>query len=303
MSLTEQQKEQRLNFITGSDAAVICGVSPWGNIIDLWREKCRLKEQEDISDLPHVKAGIMLEPAVANWFEHETGKLCEIDTNFQIHKSIPWMGGNIDRRITGEDAILECKTSSNAAAWGADGDNSIPDYYLCQVAHYSAVCDIERAYVAVLLHGKDFRWYTYERNIKLEEKLIEKEREFWECVQNGIPPTPRTNAEIISLYTQSTSIDPINAHETIEIVCAQLKSLKAEIKDLDGRKEELEAIIKGYMKDKATLLSADGTRKLATWSNARGAIRFDANALAKDQPTLYSFYLRQHKPTRKFLIK
>ncbi len=199
MSLTEAQKENRLNFVTGSDAAVICGVSPFGNIIDLWRQKCRLMEQEDISHLPHVKAGIFLEGAVAEWFEHEAQKVCEVELDFQEHKTIPWMGGNIDRRIRGENALLECKTARFADAWGDAGDNIIPDYYLCQCAHYAAVCDVERVYVAVLIGGIDFRWYTYERNKILEAIIISKEKAFWECVKTETPPEPRPPSEVVSL--------------------------------------------------------------------------------------------------------
>jgi putative phage-type endonuclease len=302
MSLTESQKEQRLNHITGSDAAIICGVSPWGNIIDLWQQKLRLSVAEDISDKPFVKAGNYLEPVVAQWFSDETGKLCEVDTGFQIHKSIPFMAGNIDRRISNENAILECKTTSRDNNWGADGDNSIPAYYLCQVAHYAAVCDVERAYIAVLIRGSDFRWYTYDRNAKLEEMLIKKEREFWQCVETETPPEPRTPGEVISLYDYATNEEPLIASEEILYAIRELEGNKQLAKAHENAAKELETIIKCYMKDHSTLYSHDG-KPIATWKNTKGAARFDAKRFATENETLYEKYIKIGAPTRRFSLK
>jgi putative phage-type endonuclease len=303
MSLTEAQLEQRLDYITGSDAAVICGVSPWGNIIDLWRQKLRLMQNEDISWKPSVKAGNYLEPVVAQWFSDETGKLCEVDTEFKIHKTIPFMAGNIDRRITGENAILECKTTSRDDNWGSDGDNIIPDYYLLQCAHYCAVCDVDRVYIAVLIRGVDFRWYTYDRNARLEEMLIKKEKEFWDCVQNERPPEPRTVDEVVSLYSQATNQEPCIAdNDIIEEALASIMLMKDNIKLCETRIKESEVIVKAYMKDHDTLFNRTG-KIIATWKNAKGAVRFDAKRFALENEKLYEQYLKTSEASRRFVIK
>lgn len=302
MSLTEQQLEQRLNFCTGSDASIICGVSPWGNIIDLWRQKLRLMEQEDISWKPSIKAGNYLEPVVAQWFSDDTGKLCEVDTEFKIHKTIPFMAGNIDRKITGENAILECKTTSRDDNWGADGDNCIPDYYLCQVAHYAAVCDVERAYIAVLIRGTDFRWYTYERNPKLEEIIIAKEKAFWECIKTEAPPEPRNVDEVISLYNIATNEEPLIAEDGVEHALVMLNDRKKAIKELEAEQKNIEMTIKSFMKNHDTLFDRQG-KKIATWSNAKGAVRFDVKKFAEEHEKLYEQYLKTSQPSRRFVIK
>jgi putative phage-type endonuclease len=302
MSLTPQQLEQRLDYITGSDAAIICGISPWGNIIELWQQKLRLAEQKDIGHLPAVKAGIYLEPVVEQWFCDETGKLTEVDTQFHIHKTIPFMAGNIDRRITDENAILECKTTSRNDNWGVIGDNTIPDYYLCQVAHYAAVCDVEVVYVAVLIRGSDFRWYTYERNSKLEDTIIRKETEFWECVKNETPPEPRSLHEIASLYSIATNEEPLIANQGIEAAINSYQANGKKIKELEEEQDRLQAFIKSYMKERDTLHGLNGNI-IATWKNAKGAIRFDGKRFAKENPKLYEQYLKQSDLYRRFLIK
>lgn len=302
MSLTEQQLEQRLDYITGSDSAVICGVSPFGNIIDLWRQKLRLEQAEDISWKPAIKAGNYLEPVVAQWFSDETGKLCEVDTEFKIHKTIPYMAGNIDRKITGENAILECKTTSRDDNWGCDGDNTIPDYYLCQVAHYAAVCDVDRAYIAVLIRGSDFRWYTYERNPKLEEIIIAKEKAFWECVKTETPPEPRTPDEVVSLYSMAIDDNPLITDEYIEEYIEQLKINKQNLKSIEDANKICETRIKTYMKNHDILHDRNG-KPICTWKNAKGATRFDAKKFSIEHEDLYNKYLKTGTPSRRFLVK
>jgi len=74
MSLTEKQLADRLKYVTGSDAAVILGLSPWKGIVQLYQEKTGYIEQEDMSDKPWIKAGNYLEPVIRQWFQDETGK-------------------------------------------------------------------------------------------------------------------------------------------------------------------------------------------------------------------------------------
>lgn len=302
MSLTTEQLEQRLNFITGSDAAIICGVSPWGNIIDLWRYKTRQAVAPDISDKPYVKAGNYLEPIIRQWFTDETGKRVEEANEMFIHSSIPYMAGNIDGRIVDENAIIECKTTAHDGAWGKDGDNTIPEYYLCQVAHYVSVCDVERAYIAVLIRGSDFRHYVYERNEKLEKLIIEREKAFWECVANEIPPTPRTADEVQSLYGAISDEETVKATGDIQIAIDELNEVRNAVSIYEQKQKELEDKIKVYMGRKDTLLGLHG-RPVATWKTAKGRSFFDANSLKVENEMLYNKYQKSGNPSRRFLVK
>lgn len=303
MSLTAEQLEQRLDYITGSDASVICGVSPWGNIVDLWRQKLRLTQAPDISSNTHVKAGNYLEPAVRQWFCDEAAKDVETDAAFIIHPNIPYMAGNIDGRIKGENAIFEAKTTARADNWGEQGEFLIPDYYLCQVAHYAA-CekDCERAYIAVLIRGSDFRWYTYERNDKLEQMIIEKEAKFWDCIKKEQAPEPRNSDEVISLYGYQCKDEPVIADGDLSIAVDELRDTKAIIKDAQDKQKKLEDKIKVYMTDKSTLLNIDG-KIAATWKVSKPRKTFDSKALELDNRELYEKYTKEGKPSRRFLLK
>ncbi len=223
--LTNEQLEQRLSCITGSDAAVICGISPYKTRLQLWMEKTRRVEADDISGLNHIKFGNYMEQGVARWFEDDSGKAIDYSgTPMITHKSLPWMAGTIDFLITGENSILECKTAYRDTGWG-NGENIIPPYYLMQVAHYCAVGNFEKAYIAVVFSStREMRWYVYDRNQTLEDRIINMERDFWvNYVQADKSPDPVCESDLLLLY-KSTKQDPIIATDDVWGYVEKLKN-------------------------------------------------------------------------------
>jgi predicted phage-related endonuclease len=205
--------------------------------------------------------------------------------------------------VKGRKAGFEAKTAGYAKGWGEHGENVIPDYYLCQVAHYSIIDNAEMWYIGALIGGNDFRHYTYERNHKLEDIIIKKATEFWECVKNETPPTPRTPDEVISLFSSANDDEIIIADDSIENAVDSLRSLKDIIKEHEEQKTKLETMIKIFMQGKDTLKSRSDNRTLATWKNQKGAVRFDAKKFAEENEKLYEQYLKAGAPSRRFCIK
>ena len=301
MSFTEEELEERLDHVCGSDAAVICGISPYNNKIALWQEKTRQIKPKDISDKPAVKAGKLLESAVRKWFTLETGIKVVVDRRLLKHESIEYMAGHIDGWV-GTDAIFEAKTSAYDYGWGEQGDNTIPDHYLCQVAHYMAVCDVSKAYVAVLIRGNDFRHYIIERNQKLEEMLIRTQAEFWNCVKKNIAPTPTSGDEVISLHGYRSISESMVADGEINELLISLKDLRLNEANIAKNKKAIEDKIKVFMGEKDTLLDQNG--KIAiTWKGTASSKRFDANAFREENKDEYSKYIREVSSSRRFLIK
>lgn len=300
--LTPERKAERLKAITGSDAAAILGVSPYRTALETWQYKTGLAVEPDISETPYVKAGIFLEQAVADWFEHDTGKKLEKDERFLRHKDHFWMAANIDRRVIGESAIWEGKTTSTDKGWGENGENIIPEQYLCQVAHYCAVTDCERAYIAVLIRGVDFRTYTYQRSARLEALLIEKEQLFWDCVQNETPPPATSQDDIIRLYGTHTVAGPIiGTHELTE-AAERYKAIKIQLKELQAEQKQLQDKITVYMGQKDTLLSPTGNL-IATFKTRNGYEIADTKSLKEAEPELFKKYSKFVNPTRVLAIK
>ena len=112
------------------------------------------------------------------------------------------MLANIDRWVVGENAGLECKTTSvlNRAKFS---QGEFPPNYYVQCVHYMAVTGAERWYLAVLVLNKAFHVFTIERNEAEIEALIEAEKHFWENhVLKQIPPTPDGSESTSELLKQ-----------------------------------------------------------------------------------------------------
>lgn len=60
--------EARRDGLGASDAAAVLGISPWKTNVQLWEEKCRLVQPEDIGDKPAVQYGNDAEPLLRQFF-------------------------------------------------------------------------------------------------------------------------------------------------------------------------------------------------------------------------------------------
>ena len=102
----------------------------------------------------------------------------------------PFMLADVDRMVVGENAGLECKTASPYMAdkWK---DGRIPLSYQIQCYHYMSVCNAEAWYIAVLIYGRDFKFYRLERDEKMLADLVKIEKDFWENhVLKRVLPSP-----------------------------------------------------------------------------------------------------------------
>lgn len=300
--LTQEQINERLKYITGSDAAVICGLSPFKTKLQLWMEKTGRIVQEDIGHLNHIKFGNFFEQGVADWFAQDANKVITKEPNLLVHKSLHWMAGNIDFKVEGENAILECKTAFNDEGWGS-GENIIPIYYLMQVAHYCAVGDFDKAYIAVVFAAKrEMRWYRYDRNLELEAKLIAREQEFWiNNVLSDIAPEPQNEKDILLLYKE-TKADPIIANNDILLKLQDINQIKNQIALLEPVLKNYEEELRLFMKDHDTLIDESG-QILATWKYTKPINRFNAKKLKEDNEKLWNKYLGKEDPQRRLVIR
>src|SRR5690625_2158227 len=175
----EDWLKERQKGIGGSDASAILGFNPWKSLFELYIEKRSDKVQEIDNEAIHW--GSVLEDAVAEEFTRRTGIRVRRRNEIFRHKEHDWMIANIDRDVVGERALLECKTTNafNLDAWTGD---EIPPAYMCQLQHYMAVLDYEKAYIAVLIGGQKFIWKEIKRDDEFIELMIELERDFLENI-------------------------------------------------------------------------------------------------------------------------
>ena len=200
----EEWLEERRKSIGGSDAAAVIGMSRFASPYTVWMDKTgRLPEKEDTEAM---RIGRDLEEYVAKRFEEASGKKVRRCNYIIRNPAYPWAHADIDRRISSENAGLECKTTSTLDIRQFNGVE-FPERYYAQCVHYLAVTGLDRWYLAVLVFGRGFFTYTLERDEAEISALMEAEKLFWRCVEEDTPPAPdgseATTDAISTVYADS----------------------------------------------------------------------------------------------------
>ncbi len=290
---------QRQTGIGGSDASAILGFNPWKSTFQLYIDKT--SEYVEEIDNEAIHWGNVLEDVVAEEFTRRTGKKVRRRNQMFRHKEHDFMIANIDRDVVGEKALLECKTTNafNADAWEGE---EIPPAYMCQLQHYMAVLDYEKAYIAVLIGGQKFVWKEIERHEEFISLMIEQEKDFWENhVLAGVPPEidgsdsasnllkemyPEDNGEIITLN-----------HEA-EMLIVAITSIKEEVKEKTTLQKEYE--------NKLKLMIGEAEKGMTKSFEVRHSTvtskRLDTKRLRKDMPDIAEEFTNETK-SRRLTIK
>ena len=277
----EEWKALRKKYIGGSDASAVIGLNPYKSAYALWAEKTG-KIPEFEGNLA-TEVGTYLEDFVAKKFEEETGLKVRRDTASIFNSKYPWAIANVDRMIVGEDAILECKTTSELNLKKFKNGEYPPTYY-CQVMHYLAVTGKKKAYIAVLIGNRDFKVFEVERDEDEINALMEAESKLYELIQKGIAPEPdglkSTSTTLTTLYPESND-QKVNLQNYAGEIALYI-SLGEQIKQMEESKEKVANRIKAYMQDNGR---GETDRYNVTWTSAERK-SLDTKRLKKERPDL-----------------
>ena len=273
----EEWLEHRRQSIGGSDSASIIGLNPWCSPYTVWADKLgKIPPQEDNE---RMRLGRDLEDYVAKRFTEKTGKKVRRENSIITNPQYPFAHANVDRMVIGEDAGLECKTTSvlNLKKFK---NGSYPEHYYVQCVHYLAVTGCKRWYLGVLVLGEGFYDFTIERDEGEIKALMESEEAFWKYVEDKTPPPtdgeksttdtisviyPESNDETVSLFAYETDL---NTYMT----------LSAQIKALETQKDEVANKIKSFMNEAG---KGECDRYRVSWTSSERN-SFDAKRFAKE---------------------
>lgn len=286
-------REQWLNIrkqgIGGSDSGAICGLNPFSTPFTVYGEKLGILPEKEETEA--MRIGTDLEEYIAKRFTEKTGKKVKNCNYVLQHKEYAYILGDVDRLVVGENAGLECKSTSPFNKTDFEKADIPPQWYT-QCVHYMAVTGAERWYLAVLVLGVGFYVFNIDRNCEEINALIGIEKDFWENnVVKGIEPPvdgrEETGEVIKSLYTAQNG-------ETVDLLpyrglLAKYTELNAQIKALEQERELIKQEIQVYM-----AMSTDGYTDgyKVTWREQVSS-RLDTKRLQAEHPEIYSAYLKQ----------
>jgi len=286
----EEWLAEKRKFIGGSEAAKVCGVSPWGGLFDVWLFKTQgiVPEETD-----RMYWGSKLEAAVIGRFaeDHPDMNIVPLHHVIYRHSEYDFMGCTPDGIIKedggGLCAIVEAKTTGvmQADRWGDENTDQVPDEVLIQCLHNMLVVDVHTCFAPLLIGGNEYRLYRVERGpgtADTETKIINAERDFWEryIITGNEPPMDGSEAAkkyVKGLFPANVSDDPEPANEVEAAAIAALKQRylqkKAAVAAYDAQANE----VKRMIGDRAGLISADGK---VTWKQQEDSPKIDWKAVA-----------------------
>jgi len=177
----------RSQGIGGSQVGTIAGLNKWESPYTAWA-KYTGKIDSEIADSPAMEWGRRLENVVMEKFQDEHPEL-EVWDYVGTWQNVerPYQIANPDGIAMDEHgnlSVIEIKT----ARFPDDWDAGVPLYYLTQVQWYLSCLDIQRAYVAVLIGGSDYREFEIEADHFQQQADIALVEQFLAAVENDKAP-------------------------------------------------------------------------------------------------------------------
>ncbi len=299
--LTESQIKDRKNYLGGTDIAKILGLSRWGTALQVFAEKTGQIEPEDISGKMPVRLGIKFEPIISELFEEETGKKLHRVNEELRHPKYDFLRGHLDRRVVGEKAIVEIKSTS---AWNKDSwaDGEAPMDYQIQTMYYMALTGAERGYLVCLIGNQDLKIKTIERDQKVLDSIIEKAVDFWQrfVLTRTMPGiiTARDTDTLLALFPNADPDDTVELDDNADAMIDSLQSLKQDSIALEKQIEQSQNEVKALLKDR---IAGKSKRHIVRWANV-DTVRIDSKKIAEKYPKIAEECAMKNS-TRKFTVK
>lgn len=288
----------RKRGIGGSDAGAVCGLNPYRTAMQVYQDK--ISEEIEEVDNEAMRQGREFEDYVAKRFMEATGKKVRRANAMFYNEEYSFMLADVDRMVVGENAGLECKTASPYMAdkWK---DGNIPLSYQIQCYHYMAVSNADAWYLAVVIYGREFKYYKIERDEAVIADLIQIEKAFWEnhVMKQQIPDPDGSKLadSVIAEYYKNSIADTIpltGFNEKLE----RRQELSELIGRMDMEKKKIEQELKLYLGENER---AENEQFMVSWKSVQSN-RLDEKRLKEEEPEIYEKY-KKSVSSRRFTVK
>jgi len=181
IGLSKEEVDARKGSIGGSDSNII--MKGGEDAYNLWLVKTGQKEPDNLDDVLAVWMGTWTEALNAAWYEKVTGNKVR-QRGERMGKE--WMHATVD----GVVMVQHLEIFWNTAVWeakhtgGFEAREKVLSRYWPQLHHNMHCCGLSNAVLSVF-EGNSGYWYQdVEMDLAYMNELLEREREFWGCVQS-----------------------------------------------------------------------------------------------------------------------
>ena len=247
----DQWVQLRKSSIGGSDAAICVNMNPYAGSLSLYADKMGLSKEKETSEA--MRLGTDLEQYVAERFMEKTGKKVRNDFAMYADDDYDFLTANIDRKVVGENAGLECKVMGSFHGYNFE-NGDVPSHYYCQVQHYMMIMGFDMVYLAILVLQRGLYVIEIKRDDDFIKQLREAEIAFWTTyvMQERMPepdgesdfdtlkqlyPREMPSSEIIVSGLDRMVTDYKSVKSIADDYAKQAESIKARICQKLGRNE------------------------------------------------------------------
>ena len=275
---------ERRNGIGASEVPAILGVDRYKTGLDIWLEKRGLAERTG-DDTGPQRVGRFAEPMIAKLYADTVGVSLR-DVPRVRHPDFDMLFASADRMVVGlDDAWLYPVEIKNRGGiprgWGDAGTDHIPQAVAVQVHVQMACYDLDRADVAALLGGNDFRVYTVHRDPTIERVILERVAEWWQrhMVQGEEPEITGPSADdYLARKFQRAGTEVVRADGAVESLLRDYALARAARVRASELEDALKLQVQAAVGDNRGIEGAAGR---ALWSNAKGRVTTDWQAMAR----------------------
>ena len=301
----------RSEFIGGSDAAAVMGLSPWATPVELWQQKTGRASKPKVTQARQrmFERGHKLEPFIRDMVidklrdqgldvelvrinarytdpEHAFFR-CEVDFELLVRGSTV-IGSQIVE-FKGEHINADAKSVSGFARqkWGDVDTEDVPIEYAAQFMHGLMVTGRRYCLVAALRSFDEVDIFWTVRDDETIAGMRQRLVRFWvDHVQTGRAPDPIDFDDIKALFPTDDG-GAVEATKDIAEKVDQLRKTRADIKRLQEIEESLVFEIGNYIRPR-TWLTVNG-RPVMSWKGQRST-RLDIEAFRSAHPDWFAMF-------------
>lgn len=168
---------KRSNKIDGKDIGAILGIDKYKNITKVYEEKTKAGEisQRAVEARYWINT---LEEVISREFMIRTRKKIRKNNIKSIDNDYEFMASNVNRKIIGENSILDCKVINGIDEIDICSEEFSKKFVL-QAQHDMKVKKADKCYISILINGEKFILREVKRDESLISKIVKVEEEFW----------------------------------------------------------------------------------------------------------------------------